>query len=65
MAKKQPHLPEFAERYIALKMRLLETEAAKLTGGPTKIELQRKIRQLETAAHIHEWLSSSGLQPPT
>jgi hypothetical protein len=26
--------------------------------------LRRKLRQIETACHIHEWLSSSGLQPP-
>jgi hypothetical protein len=27
-------------------------------------ELIRKARQTETAAHMSEWLRSSGLQPP-
>jgi hypothetical protein len=30
MAQKQPQLPEFTERYIALEKQLLEGEAAKL-----------------------------------
>jgi hypothetical protein len=54
-----------AERYIAPEKRLLETEAAKLTGGPAKIELQRRIRELETAARLQDWLSSPGLKPPS
>jgi hypothetical protein len=36
-------------------------------GTPAGIErecLIRKVRQAEAAAHIHEWLSSPGLQPP-
>jgi hypothetical protein len=36
---KQPQLPEFTERYIALEKQLLEREAAKLTSGPAKVEL--------------------------
>jgi len=64
MAQKQPQLPEFSERYIALEKQLLEREAAKLTSGPAKIELQRKIRHLETAAHVQGWLFSPGLRPP-
>ena len=36
-------------------------------GTPPGIEretLLRKARQAETAAHLNEWLSSPGLQPP-
>ena len=35
-----------------------------LPPGPEQDEVLRKIRQNETAAHISEWLSSPGLQPP-
>lgn len=35
-----------------------------LKPGLQMDELLRKIRQLETALHINEWLSSPELQPP-
>ena len=35
---------------IALEKQLLEREATKLRNGPAQIELQRKIKHLETAA---------------
>nr|WP_249150384.1 hypothetical protein [Bradyrhizobium sp. JYMT SZCCT0180] len=56
-----PHT--FEDRIAAEKARL-EAQAAKLKPGPQKEVLLRKIRQLETASHINEWLSSPGLQPP-
>lgn len=39
-------------------------EAAKLPYGKERDELLRKARQLETASHMNEWLSSPGLSPP-
>jgi hypothetical protein len=42
----------------------LRTEADKLPPGIEREELLRKARQAETAAHVNEWLSSPGLQPP-
>ena len=39
-------------------------EAAKLPYGREREELLRKARQLETASHMNEWLSSPGLSPP-
>ena len=39
-------------------------EAAKLPYGKERDELLRKARQLETASHMNEWLTSPGLQPP-
>ena len=39
-------------------------EAAKLPHGKLKTDLLRRARQLETASHMNEWLSSSGLRPP-
>jgi hypothetical protein len=38
---------------------------AKLEPGPQMDGLLKKIRQLETASHMSEWLSSKGLQPST
>jgi hypothetical protein len=32
--------------------------------GPTKDALVRKIRQLDTASHMHDWLKSPELRPP-
>jgi len=40
-------------------------EAAQLPYGKQRDELLRKARQLETASHINEWISSPGLTPPT
>jgi hypothetical protein len=40
-------------------------EAAQLPYGKERDESLRKARQLETASHINEWISSPGLTPPT
>jgi hypothetical protein len=53
----------FEDRIAAEKAKL-EAQVAKLKPGPQMDDLLRKIGQLETAAHISEWLSSPGLQPP-
>ena len=49
----------------------LATEKARLKAqlknaqrGPEREMLITKLRQIETASHIDEWLSSPGLQPP-
>jgi hypothetical protein len=52
------------EQNIAAEKARLETEAAKLPLGPQRDSLLKKIRQLQTASHVSEWLSSPGLQPP-
>jgi hypothetical protein len=39
-------------------------EAEKLPYGKKREEFLRKARQLETASHLNEWLSSPGLSPP-
>jgi hypothetical protein len=39
-------------------------EAGKLPYGRKREELLRKARQLETASHMNEWLSSPGLASP-
>jgi hypothetical protein len=42
----------------------LRAAAGKLPPGTERHDLERKARQAETAAHIDEWLKSTGLQPP-
>ena len=62
-----PHrrsIPDIFEDRIEAEKTLLEAQVARLRPSPKRDELLEKIRQLETAAHIHEWLSSPGLQPP-
>jgi cell division protein FtsB len=50
---------------IAAEKAKLEAQATKLKPGPQLDAVQKKIRQLETASHMSEWLSSRGLQPPS
>jgi hypothetical protein len=57
-------VPHTFEENLAAEKAKLEAQVAKLKPGPQKDALLRKIRQLDTAAHMSEWLSSPGLQPP-
>jgi hypothetical protein len=57
-------IPDTFEENIAAEKAKLEAQVAKLKPGPQKDALLRKIRQLDTASHVSEWLSSPGLQPP-
>jgi hypothetical protein len=41
-----------------------KNEAQELPQGKERDALVRKARQLETASHINQWLSSAGLEPP-
>jgi hypothetical protein len=52
------------EDRIAEEKKRLEERASLLPNGLPKNQLLRKIRQLETASHLNEWLSSPGLQRP-
>jgi hypothetical protein len=54
---------KFEDQLAAEKARL-ETQFAKLSPGPQKDALLKKISQLETASHINAWLNSPGLQSP-
>jgi len=57
-------IPHTFEDRIAAEKAKLEGQVAKLKRGPQMDALRKKIRQLETASHMNEWLSSPGLQPP-
>jgi hypothetical protein len=57
--------PHTFENQIAAEKARLEAQVADLPHGREKDALLRKIRQLDAASHMNEWLSSPGLQPPT
>jgi hypothetical protein len=64
MQRRRRSVPHTFEDRIAAEKAKLEAQVAKLRPGPQMDELLKKIRQLETAAHMSEWLSSPGLRPP-
>jgi hypothetical protein len=53
----------FTDR-IDEQIKLLEAEIARAEPGHARNDLQQKIRQLDIASHLNEWLSSPGLQAP-
>jgi hypothetical protein len=62
--QRRQSVPHTFEENIAAEKARLEAQVALLKPGPQMDGLLKKIRQLETAAHINEWLTSPGLQPP-
>jgi hypothetical protein len=65
MQRRRRSVPHTFEENIAAEKARLEAQATLLKPGPQKDRLLKKIRQLDTASHINEWLSSPGLQSPT
>lgn len=49
-----------AERVVELRA---QAEALP-QGSKEREQMERRIRQADTASHINQWLSSPGLQPP-
>ena len=64
MSARKQSIPHTFEQNIATAKAKLEAKLAKLKPGPAMEALQEKIRQLETATHMNEWLRSPGLKPP-
>ena len=62
--KKFVLLTSSLEHRLADEAKRLERQAKQLPYGKAREELLRKARQDEVAAHISEWLTSPGLQPP-
>jgi hypothetical protein len=58
----QPKTP-FDQRLAQEALRIQE-QVKSLPHGRERELLDRKARQLETASHINEWLSSPGLKRP-
>ena len=52
------------EERLSEEAKRLREEAKLLPPGAQRETLLRKARQAEAGAHISEWLSSLGLQPP-
>jgi hypothetical protein len=63
MQRSRPTLHLFRDRFTDEKKRL-EAQLGELQLGPERDQLLQKLRQLDTASHINEWLSSPGLQSP-
>jgi hypothetical protein len=59
---RQPKLP--LQDRLALHALRLKEEAQSLRSGPEREAVIRRARQLETASHVNEWLSSPSLQAP-
>lgn len=64
MQQRRRSVPHTFEENLAAEKARLEAELATLRPGPQMDMLRKKIRQLDTASHIGEWLSSPELQPP-
>jgi hypothetical protein len=65
MSRTQPKQsePPFDQRLAQEALRIQE-QIKSLPHGKDRDLLVRKVRQLETASHITEWLSSNNLKPP-
>lgn len=60
--RSKPH--SFEDQLAAEKGRLT-AQLARTPHGPARDALVEKIRQIETASRLNEWLSSPGLRPPS
>jgi hypothetical protein len=63
MLRSRSHTHTFEGRLAEHKVRL-EKKASKLKPGPKRDDLLKKAQQIDTAAHINDWLNSRGLQSP-
>ena len=52
------------EENIAAEKTRCEEQLAKTPHGPARDALVKKIRQLDTASHMSDWLKSPELRPP-
>jgi hypothetical protein len=63
MHRKPSKSGSFIDRVAQTKQRL-EAEIAEARPGPARQGLEKKLRQLDVASHLNEWLTSPGLQSP-
>ena len=56
--------PHTFEENIAAEKARCEEQLASTPQGPARDALVKKIRQLDTASHMSDWLKSPGLQSP-
>ena len=56
--------PHTFEENIAAEKARCEDQLAQTRHGPARDALVKKIRELDTAGHMSDWLRSSELRPP-
>jgi hypothetical protein len=64
MLRSHSHPDSTFEKRLTEHKASLEQKAARLKPGPERDDLLQKVRQIDTATHINEWLNSPGLQVP-
>ncbi|WP_082077133.1 hypothetical protein [Bradyrhizobium sp. LTSPM299] len=64
MQRRKRSTPHTLEDYLAAEKAQIEAQISVLPMCEEKAALLKKIRQIETASHMNEWLSSPGLQSP-
>ena len=65
MPRPQPDQPKHPfDPCLAQEALRIQEQAKTLPHGQEPERLSRKTRQVETASHISEWISSPGRQPP-
>jgi hypothetical protein len=57
-------VPHSFEGQIAAEKKRLAEQIAGTPHGPQRDAIVKKIRQLDTASHMSDWLKSPGLKPP-
>jgi hypothetical protein len=62
--QRRPSAPHTFEENIAAEKSRCEGQLASTPNGPQRDALVRKIRQLNTASHISDWLKSPELRSP-
>lgn len=58
--RRRRYLPHAFKDQIAAEKARLKEKIADLANGPERDAMLKKIRQLETASRINEWLTSPG-----
>jgi hypothetical protein len=64
MKPRSRSVPHTFEQNLDAEKARLEAQLATLRPGPQMDAVRKKLRQLETASHMSEWLTSPGLRPP-
>ena len=64
MQRRKRSVPHTLEDQIAAEKARCIQALEGMPQGPERAALEKKMRQLETASHMNEWLTSPGLQPP-
>lgn len=64
MQRRRRSAPHTFDGNIAAEKARCEEQLANTTPGPERDALVKKIRQLDTASHMSDWLKSAELRPP-